>query len=93
MEKLKTIEDKVRSILEVSMIARNDDRLLIATYMRGFHNIHTFNEYYAQKEAPSVESIRRVRQKIQANGECLSDRQVKEARANLEPTYEEYSRS
>ena len=93
MEELKTIEEKVRSILDISMDARNNDRYLIAVYMREFHNVHTFNEYFSQKDSPSVESIRRCRQKIQARGECLSTRQMKEARSKLEPVYEEYARS
>lgn len=65
---LGTVREKITEILEEHEMARSDDRFLIAAYMLKYHGVSTFKEYYVREDTPTVESIRRIRQKIQAKG-------------------------
>jgi hypothetical protein len=91
---LKTIEDKVIALLEEFPMLRSCDRMLIATYMRTYHKIESFKEYALQNPRPtSVESIRRVRQKIQEAGLYLANEETKRMRDNMIDKYKDYSRT
>jgi general stress protein 26 len=92
-EELKTVQKRVEKILEVHKIARNDDRFLIAAYLKKYHDIETFKEYFFKNEGcPTVETIRRTRQKIQEKGLYPSDKQIQELRKEQEDVYKEYAR-
>ena len=91
MEQLEKVEDKVREILSSIPTTRSSDKLLIMIYMRDNHRINTFMDYVRNDECPSVESIRRCRQKIQAAGDFMSVSQVETARENNEEVYRAYA--
>lgn len=95
-EKLKLIrvEDRVRAILEEFPVARNCDKRLQEIYLREFHNVRTFVEYVDNHNCTSLESIRRTRQKIQANGDLMpTDPKVLKERFKLETEYKDYATS
>ncbi len=92
MTELKTIEEKVKLILNLNWQARSSDNLLICLYLREYHNIVTFMELHESTTAPSLESIRRTRQKIQAAGLFLATGGVEQGRNGNIVNYEEYAR-
>ena len=74
MERLKRLEDKVRWCLEKFPATRSNDRYLIGSVYCHFYDIDSyqpFREIILNDRLPSFESIRRTRQKIQANDENL----------------------
>ena len=87
-----TVGERVESLLEEFELARGDDRFLIAAYMMKFHGISTFKEYYLRKDSPTVESIRRIRQKIQAKGLFPPvDEKVVDGRIKAEGEYHQFA--
>jgi hypothetical protein len=88
---LDTIEKRVESILEISKLARNSDKYLLAKYFDLFHDITSLYGLWRDKTAPSTESIRRCRQKIQARGEYLSDETIQKMREVEQKRFHDYS--
>jgi hypothetical protein len=65
-EELKLVKGRVDWILQNYPSSRNSDFILTLIYYRQFHSLpFPYLEYEAIKELPTMESIRRVRQKIQ----------------------------
>ena len=91
MEKLFTIELKVELILAGIPSTRNNDKKLICVYLDRFHNIKTFDDYSTNPDAPSLESIRRCRQKIQAKGFYLANDETKAFRSSKRKEYKDYA--
>lgn len=89
---LLTVEDRVKWILQEVPETRSDDRYLQEYYLWYWHRITTFAEQSASEESPTTESIRRCRQKIQANGEFLADNETQIVRDAHEEVYREYAR-
>jgi hypothetical protein len=88
---LDTVEERVAKLLEDYPITRNSDRWLTMHYFRLFHDIHTFQGYCQGENLPSLESVRRCRQKIQARGEYLSDKAIQKIREEERKRFHEYS--
>jgi hypothetical protein len=89
---LKTIEDKVIALLEEFPMLRSCDRMLVATYMKTYHKVETFREYALKvPQPPSLESIRRTRQLIQASGIYLANDATKKMREDAILQYRDYS--
>lgn len=81
-----TITDRVKSILKASKPSRNDDKELWIIYaQKSGVNLSSF-QIDKIREMPSFETIRRVRQKIQEQGQFEADPKVQEAR------YEKYKK-
>jgi len=96
--KLHSIEKRVKEILINHVKARNSDRYLIAAYLEIYEGITTFKEYYQatnlNKDAVTVESIRRCRQKIQARKELMPTKhEVLIQRGMLTKVYKSYALS
>ena len=61
-------------------MARNSDRELIIIYMQKFGMNLTPQQIQKFRDMPSVETIRRVRQKLQEQGKFPADQAVDDAR-------------
>ena len=76
---IKTIKDRVEKLLVKYNETQDSDKLLWLAYLCQYHDLQTRLRYskspylvlkdVVMQEAPSMESIRRVRQKIQENGQ------------------------
>ena len=78
-ESLRTIKDKVAFILETYPSTRDSDKYLWLSYLTNFHGLKSvlgnngdayadFIQLILDKDTPTMESIRRVRQKLQEKG-------------------------
>jgi len=104
MKDLKTIKALVKAILETSEKARNNDNylylLVIETVAKAYHinlknvPVTDFLYYLSDTNFPPFESVRRTRQKIQAECPHLAPcKAVAELRAENEEAYREFARS
>ena len=99
MQNLKTIESKVRAILEKDEEARNDDMVLYlkvcSSYLRGTGAM-PFAEVMSQYRylgLPSFESVGRTRRKLQAlHPELLDSVRIQKLRARQEQQYRKYAK-
>ena len=60
------VEGRVKMIMDRVPEARSDDRWLFRMYLDEFHRITTFQQYCDNKNCPTIENLRRTRQKIQS---------------------------
>lgn len=93
-EDLKKVETCVRYILAHYPEARRNDKFLILTYWELVDKIFippNIKRLIIAK-ATSPETIRRTRQKIQAQGEYLPDRETLEKRAKYRKVFADYGR-
>lgn len=74
------ISSRVRNILEAVPKTRNSDKELLIVYMQKSGMDLTPAQVNLFKELPSMETIRRIRQKIQEGGELLATPEVEKAR-------------
>jgi hypothetical protein len=86
LEVLTKVEDKVAYILENDPASRDSDRVLIVEYLKTFHKAKTIDDLL-RKDVPSMESIRRTRQKLQSLGLYPSQKHIEKARDDMEDTY------
>ena len=99
MRNLKTIEKKVKTILEKNVDARNDDMVLYLALCNAclkdagampLAEIMTQHKYLG---LPSFESVSRTRRKLQAtHPELLGSRPVRKLRATGEKAYRKYAK-
>ncbi|VUW98118.1 Uncharacterised protein [Dorea longicatena] len=95
MRNLKTIEKKVRAVLEKNEDARNDDMVLYlalcnACLKDAGAEIMTQHKYLG---LPSFESVSRTRRKLQARyPELAGSRPVQKMRATGEKAYRRYAK-
>lgn len=75
-----TIKQRVENILRVSRLARNSDTELQIIYMQKSGMNLTPEQIQTFKNLPSMETIRRIRQKLQEEGKFPADAEVEEAR-------------
>lgn len=75
-----TIQDRVENILKVSDKARNSDRELMLIYMQKSGMELTSKQMEVFRNMPSMETIRRIRQKLQEQGKYPASEQVNEER-------------
>lgn len=102
MSKLKTIEDRVRLILEDCPEARDDDmKLYFMVCQRYFYDSHgmkdvSFNEFihtFRELGCPNFESVRRTRQMLQSKHPELGCSPVaRRARSRGQRAYEKYAK-
>ena len=77
-----TITQRVENILKVSHQARNSDTELLIIYMQKAGMELTPRQVEVFKKLPSMETIRRIRQKLQEQGKYRADQSVETARYN-----------
>lgn len=97
MPKLKNIEPKVIKILEEHPETRGDDFLLLKHYYNeiidvSFMSFATVCDHHEELDLPSFESIRRCRQKVQANRPDLVDPRTAKHRRKLIDDYKDYAK-
>lgn len=81
MERLKTLEQKVRAELEMCPCTRDDDRELTLRIWTDFYGVSRWApviDVMRRKDIPSQESIGRCRRKIQETEEYLRGSKEKE---------------
>lgn len=74
------ITERVESILRFSKKARNSDKELEIIFMQKSGMELTDRQIEAFKQMPSMETLRRIRQKLQQQGKYPADEEVNEAR-------------
>ena len=77
-----TIKQRVENILRASRQARNSDIELQIIYMQKSGMELTEKQIQTLKSLPAMETIRRIRQKLQEDGEYPPAEAVNEARYN-----------
>ena len=99
MKNLKTIEAKVKAILQKNEDARNDDMTLYLivcnTYLKGAGAMPFAEvmEQYKYLGLPSFESVGRTRRKLQAKyPELVGNARVRRLRAEGEKAYSKYAK-
>lgn len=95
MNRLLTMHDKVEYVLTEYPITRDDDRLTICAVYTVFYDAdlnRPFKDIMRDKNLPNFETIRRCRQKVQADNEALRGKRDKE-RLERQKEYVEYSLS
>lgn len=75
-----TVTQRVENILKVSREARNSDVELLIIYMQKAGMDLTPHQIQVFKGLPTMETIRRIRQKLQEQGKYEADEQVKGTR-------------
>lgn len=76
------VTQRVSNILGASHAARNSDLELLIIYMQKSGMALSDEQIRTFKAMPSMETIRRTRQKIQMDGKYPADPKVNEARYN-----------
>ena len=97
MPKIKTIEPKVIAILEQKPRTRGDDWLLLKEFYNEIIDTSALSfatvcEHHNELGLPSFETIRRCRQKVQANRLDLVDPTTAKQRRKLIDDYKEYAK-
>ena len=76
------ISDKVEQILKISVSARNSDRELQIIFMQDSGMDLSERQKDIFRDMPSMETIRRVRQKFQESGQYKATERVKNVRTH-----------
>lgn len=84
-----TIHHQVRTILDEYSDCRNYDSLLICQWLQEYKEIETIEQIRAEHKIISFESVRRVRQLIQAKGDYLPTDEIIIKRRRLQNLYEQ----
>lgn len=99
MENLRTIEQKVRAVLEQDVDARNDDMTLYVricdTYVKGVSRqpFETVMLQYRLLGLPNFESVSRIRRKLQAEvSELSGSARTQQTRQEQERVYRNYAK-
>jgi hypothetical protein len=79
-KKLSTVMKRTEQLLTDEPATRNSDKLLIVRYLNKYHGVNDIHDILCHEDIPSFESIRRSRQRIQADGRCISIEPVSEGR-------------
>lgn len=95
MAKINTTHNIVLRILETKPETRSDDWLLILEVWKGSINaelsLETVMLHHMELGIPNFETIRRCRQKIQANNPHLVDENAKAIRKDEEKEFRQYA--
>lgn len=89
MGRLKTMQAKVEHLLKKYPVTRDDDKMLIGAVYGLYYDVDMdtpFREILCNDKLPSFETIRRCRQKAQADHEELRGKRDKE-RLDLQEEY------
>jgi hypothetical protein len=90
LQKLKTVQQQVEYILEQYTRARDDDKLLQVLVLKKFYKVVYIDDILRNK-VPSLETIRRIRQKLQHEGKYLSSKQIRKLRQEQEEVYRQFA--
>lgn len=74
------VSDKVEKILSYSRKARNSDRELFIEFMQSEDMNLSPQQIEVFRHMPSLETVRRIRQKLQEDGKYPADQQIKKER-------------
>ncbi len=85
--RLKTVKQRVEWILDKYPSARANDTLLVFIYLRKFYGIQISYVEWQKLRSISVESITRMRRKLQEEGKYLPDDDVLNRRRTAEKSY------
>lgn len=85
---ISTVLDRTEKLMVEEPGTRNSDKLLLVRYMAKYHNIDI--SPLLNKEIPSPETIRRDRQRIQADGRCKPLESVHEVREENQITFRNF---
>lgn len=83
-ESLTTCKDRVEYVLSYYPGTRESDKKLWLVYMHNFHGLGLVNGYNSlvriimDEETPSMETLRRIRQKFQQKGLFLGSNRAKQ---------------
>ena len=95
MAKINTIHNKVLNILETNPDTRGDDWLLILEVWKEYINtmlpFETVMMHHIELGIPNFETIRRCRQKIQADNPHLVDEKARTIRKEAEKEFRDYA--
>ena len=95
MAKINTTHNTVLRILETKPETRSDDWLLILEVWKEYINteisVETLFTHHIALGIPNFETIRRCRQKIQANNPHLVDEETKTIRKAEEKEFRQYA--
>lgn len=75
-----TITQQVENILKVSKTSRNSDKELQIIYMQKSGMDLDARQVQKFRDMPSLETLRRVRQKIQESGKYKADQRIEDSR-------------
>ena len=93
MGRLKSMQAKVEYLLKIYPITRDSDKMLICAVYSRYYNVDmsdSFGKVMSSERLPSFETIRRCRQKAQAEHEELRGRRDRE-RLERQKEYVEYA--
>ena len=90
MNRLKEVKKQVECILQKYPAARDNDKLLVVYVLSEFYKIR-FIVDILKPNVPTPESIRRARQKIQAEGKYPSSNRTQKIRAEVQEVYKEFA--
>ncbi|GIW49171.1 MAG: hypothetical protein KatS3mg079_647 [Caloramator sp.] len=90
MSNLHRVKQQVEFILNNYPETRNDDKKLTAYILKEFYKVNLIDDI-CKPEIPSLESIRRCRQKLQEQGKYQATEKVKKRRTELQETYKEFA--
>lgn len=74
------VTEQVENILKASPAARNSDKELFIIYMQKFGLDLDARQVQKFRDMPSLETLRRVRQKIQEGGKYKANKNIEESR-------------
>lgn len=74
------VTQQVENILRVSVQARNSDKELFIIYMQKFGLDLDARQIQRFRDMPSLETLRRVRQKIQESGRYKASKKIEDSR-------------
>jgi hypothetical protein len=89
MDNLRNIKKIVMAELKQNPVSRKSDKILYLEVCRrmGIDVYQPMDYLFITNAVPNPESVRRARQKVQAEHPEWKDEQTAENRANLEPEY------
>lgn len=87
---LDQVKTQVEYTLKIYPEARNNDKLLQVLVLKNFYGVVSIDDILKPR-VPSLESIRRCRQKLQSDGQYPSAEVVKRAREQQEEAYREFA--
>jgi hypothetical protein len=89
---LNHVKTQVEYTLKTYPETRNNDKLLQVIVLKKFYEARLIEDIL-KPSVPSLESIRRCRQKLQSEGKYNSSDVVKDARTQQEETYRQFAAS
>ncbi|HBJ2602753.1 hypothetical protein ACLD43_18650 [Clostridium botulinum] len=87
---LNKVKSQVEYILNKYPQSRDSDKILQVLILKEFYGVKNIDDILNPK-VPSLESIRRCRQKLQSEGKYKSSKSVYSTRLQLEETYRQFA--